>query len=81
MNAAKVAKGKNAAHHQQSFYDVDEDDDDFAGRGAATVGRAARGLAQHFSVILPKNFKRMDSPCNQSPTPGVAATRELRQPS
>jgi hypothetical protein len=35
LSAAKVAKGKNAAHHQQSYYDVDEEADDFAGRGAA----------------------------------------------
>ena len=32
---AKIPKGKAAAHHQQSFYDVDDEDEDFAGRAAA----------------------------------------------
>ena len=32
---AKGTKGKNAAHRQQSFYEVDDEDEDFAGRGAA----------------------------------------------
>ena len=32
---AKIPKGKAAAHHQQSFYDVDDEDEDFMGRAAA----------------------------------------------
>ena len=31
----KGGKGAGAAHRAQSYYEVDEDEDDFAGRGAA----------------------------------------------
>ena len=34
LQKARIPKGDAAAHKQQAYYDVDEEDDDFGGRGA-----------------------------------------------
>ena len=41
---AKIPRGDAAAHRQQAFFEVDEDEDDYAGRGAA-AGGVAGGVA------------------------------------
>ena len=51
----KGGKGAGAAHRAQSYYEVDEDDDDFAGRGAAEA-EEYEGVKGEFDD-LPSDFE------------------------